>query len=128
MSTNFEDTTKATLITNCEDGELSWQRLALACMVYMTDDAIDDMARCEELILPTYDDEYYEASIVRENGGHTFLQRFDEDEADKSPLEVAETFADLHSGDYNVEVVVEKVSDNGGWREEVAIYTPMSER
>ena len=108
---SFEDTTEGKLTRMCEDGEMTWQRLALACMAYMPEDDIADMARCEEL-LPLEDDEaVYE---VRDEDDECF--------AEYDTLEEANENAQSQADECDCSFTVYKMTDNGGCEDEMETF------
>lgn len=116
------------LIDMLEAGALSYNKVALACLAFMSEDDIRTMARNEELYLEEYDQEevYFEVSIELEGGGQRFLQRFEveEDDVESDVETAADEYAEAYCDGNNVTTIVERVTDNGGNREEVTKFDP----
>ena len=96
------------------DGLLSYERIALACLAFMSEDDIREMARVEELIDFNEDDEAKIEVIVCTNDIRTLVAAYDEMDDDD-----AFVFAEEYCEEHNLDVVVERVTDNGGEREEL---------
>ena len=105
--------TEQRLVEMANDGMVSYERIALACLAYMSDDQVDEMARCEELIIEddTEDTLEFEVSVVLNNGGERFLETFD-DEAGDGEFE-ADAYAGAYSESHQLVVIVERVAMNG---------------
>jgi hypothetical protein len=111
---SFEDTTEGKLTAMCEDGEMLWQTLALACMAYMSEDDITDMARVEELIDLTEEEVTFE--VRDDDSGKVMYTTDDMDLADEEAQVIADSQQKV--------MTIFQITDNGGCEDELDSYYP----
>ena len=105
--------TEHRLVEMANDGMLSFEKIALACLAFMSSDDITEMARLEELIDFAEEDATFEVYEIK-NGQVNFLASYAGD-AELEATKYAEECSDTHI----TTVIVEKVTDNGGVRVEI---------
>ena len=106
--------TEQRLVEMANDGMLSFEKIALACLAFMSADDITEMARAEELIDFTEDEATFE---VRDDDSGKVMYNTDS-------MDLAEEEAQAIADCQLKVMTVYQISDNGGREEELDSFYP----
>jgi hypothetical protein len=102
------------LVKMANEGLLSFEKIALACLAFMSADDVAEMARAEELIDFTEEEVTFE--VRDDDSGKVMYITDDMDLADEEAQVIADSQQKV--------MTIFQITDNGGWEDELDSYYP----